>query len=234
MPETAGRAGITLRSAVTVTQTRDRELVRVVVITDRRMCSDLVPRIEAIVRAVPHGSVLVQVREKDLDGGPLLSLVREVIAVARPAGAHVFVNDRLDVALAAGADGVHLPERGLAIADARAIIDQKQAKLAIGCSRHATETVRPAFAQGADLVQLGPIWESPNKGPAIGTKALAIEVPVDMRLVAVGGIDSVERARQAAAAGADAIAVVRAAWTSLDPGKTIAALVAAVGAGHLA
>ena len=58
---------------------------------------------------------------QDLDGGPLLALVREVIAVARPRGAEVWVNDRADVALAASAEGVHLPERGLAIADARAL-----------------------------------------------------------------------------------------------------------------
>jgi thiamine-phosphate pyrophosphorylase len=214
--------------------TVDLSAVRIVVITDRRLCPDLVPRITTILRSVPRGSVLVQVREKDLDGGPLLSLVRDVIAVARPAGALVFVNDRLDVALAADADGVHLPESGLAIADARAMIDAKGARLAIGCSRHATEAVRPAFGQGADLVQLGPIWETPGKPNALGPKALAIEVPVDMRLVAVGGIDRVERARQAAAAGADAAAVIRAAWTSEDPAKMIASLVAAVGAGHLA
>ncbi|MDB4959063.1 MAG: thiamine-phosphate pyrophosphorylase, partial [Myxococcales bacterium] len=191
-------------------------------------------RIAAILGAVPRGSVLVQVREKDLDGAPLLSLVEQVIAVARPEGAPVFVNDRVDVALAAGADGVHLPESGLAIADARALIDAQSAKLAIGCSRHATEAVRPAFREGADLVQLGPIWETPGKSTPLGVKALAIEVPVDMRLVAVGGIQTVERARQAAAAGADAVAVIRAAWTSDDPAKLIASLVAAVGAGHLA
>ena len=212
----------------------DLSSVRVVVITDRRQCPDLVDRIGSIVRAVPPGSVLVQVREKDLDGGPLLALVERVIAVARPAGAPVWVNDRLDVALAAGADGVHVPERGLPIADARALIDHEGSKLALGCSRHATEAVRPAFGAGADLVQLGPIWETPGKGDPLGPKALGIEVPVDMRLVAVGGVHTVERARQAAAAGADAVAVIRAAWTSTDPGKMIAALVAAVGAGHLA
>src|SRR5215510_15243804 len=71
----------------------------------------------AIARIAAPG-VLVQVREKDLDGGPLLALVREALAT----GARVLVNDRVDVALAAGAHGVHLPERGLALADARALL----------------------------------------------------------------------------------------------------------------
>ncbi|MDB4957010.1 MAG: hypothetical protein JWO36_4579, partial [Myxococcales bacterium] len=64
--------------------TVDLSAVRVVAITDRRLCADLIARIAAILGAVPRGSVLVQVREKDLDGAPLLSLVEQVIAVARP------------------------------------------------------------------------------------------------------------------------------------------------------
>src|SRR5690606_23493284 len=76
---------------------------RVVVITNRRLLGGdaLLARLAAILAAAPRGSVLVQVREKDLDGGPLLRLTRDVLAVARPAGAPVWVNDRVDVALAA-------------------------------------------------------------------------------------------------------------------------------------
>jgi thiamine-phosphate pyrophosphorylase len=203
---------------------------RVVVVTDRRLCAapEIAGRIAAIVRAVPRGSVMFQVREKDLDGGPLLALVGEVMAVARPAGADVWVNDRLDVALAAGADGVHLPENGLAIEDARAIVGATGRVLAIGCSRHTPESAIAAAAAGAALVQLGPIWPTPGKGQPIGPGALKIALPKRARLVAIGGIDGPARAGDAALAGAHAIAVIRAAWTASDPGTAVAALVEAM------
>ena len=187
-------------------------MIRAVAITDRRRFPDIVPRVAEIVRAVPRGAVAIQIREKDLDGGALLALARDVIAVARPAGAPVWINDRVDVALAAGADGVHLPERGMAIADARALA---AGRLAIGGSRHSAEAAR---ATGADWVQLGPIFETPGKGPPLGIAALA-----DSGAIAVGGIDSAERAEACARAGAEAVAVIRAAWTS-----DLATLVAAV------
>jgi thiamine-phosphate pyrophosphorylase len=188
-------------------------------------------RIAAMLASAPRGSVLIQIREKDLDGGPLLHLVRSVLEVARPAGAPVWVNDRLDVALVAGADGVHLPEHGLSIADARAAADRAGRTLAIGCSRHTPDAVAAAAAQGASLVQLGPVFSTPGKGPPLGLPALAIrrDLPASTRLVAVGGIDGPARARHAALAGADAVAVIRAAWQGAP--AVIGKLVEAVEAG---
>jgi thiamine-phosphate pyrophosphorylase len=178
--------------------------------------------------------VLIQIREKDLDGGPLLRLVRDVVSVARPAGAPVWVNDRVDVALVAGADGVHLPERGLSIADARAAVNAVGHTLAIGGSRHTPASVIAAGHEGAALVQFGPIWATPGKGEPLGADALAVrrELPFGTRLVAVGGIDGPARARHAALAGADAVALIRAAWQG-DP-EMIARLVEAVDAGAAA
>jgi len=200
--------------------------LRVVAITDRRL---MVPAallaagdwpaiaqafgaaVERAVAGCPDGSVLVQVREKDLDGGPLLQLVR----AAQPF-APVMVNDRIDVALAADAHGVHLPEHGISIDDARALAPS----LMLGVSRHAA----PGDT-GADLVQLGAIWPTPSKPGVTPLGEAALAWPHGRAtLVAVGGIDSPERARLAAAAGADAVAVIRAAWT----GASIAPLVAAV------
>lgn len=209
-------------------------MIRVVIVTDRRRIGseEIAGRIEDILAAVPRGSVLVQVREKDLDGGPLLRLAREVVEVAHPAGAPVWVNDRVDVALAAGADGVHLPERGLSIEDARAAAAAVGRALAIGCSRHATAAVLAAAEQGAELVQLGPIWSTPGKDMPLGLDALDVrdDLPAHVRLVAVGGIDSAARAREAAMAGADAVAVIRAAWRDDSP-DLIAAMVDAVETG---
>lgn len=194
------------------------DAVRVVAITDRRRMGAspeaFAAAIEAAVRGCPPGSVLVQVREKDLDGGALLALVR----LARRY-APVAVNDRVDVALAAEAQAVHLPEAGLAIADARALF-----RGVVGVSRHA-----PDAALDADLVHLGPIFPTPSKPgvPALGTGALAAPHG-RATLVAVGGIDTPAKAREAAAAGANAVAVIRAAWT----GDSLVPYVTAVDAGR--
>jgi thiamine-phosphate pyrophosphorylase len=163
--------------------------------------------VERAVADCPPGSILVQVREKDLDGGPLLHLVR----AAQPF-APVLVNDRLDVALAANAHGVHLPERGLPLADARALAPT----LVIGVSRHAA----PLDDTTADLIHLGPIWPTPSKPTATPLGEAALGHPHgNALLVAVGGIDSPSRAHLAAASGASAVAIIRAAWsgTSLAP-----------------
>lgn len=185
---------------------------RVVLVTDRRVMGDFGA---AVARAVAaHGGaaagVVVQVREKDLDGGALLALVRAAIAAA--AGAPVIVNDRLDVALAAGAAGVHLPEDGLALADARALAP---AGFLVGCSRHDAAAAAAAAAAGADLVQLGPIFETPGKGPPLGVAALqAARAAMGARgcLVAVGGIADAAQIAACRAAGAEAVAMIRAAW----------------------
>ncbi|HSD88997.1 MAG TPA: thiamine phosphate synthase [Kofleriaceae bacterium] len=233
---------------------------RVVVITDRRLfgSEEIAGRLAAILRAVPRGSVAIQVREKDLDGGPLLALVREIQEVALHAGAPIWVNDRLDVALAANVHGVHLPEHCLsidqalticamaaAVSDDTSFIDEESVELdvrsalaarqglAIGCSRHSRDAVLAAATAGASLVQLGPIWATPGKGTPLGPAVLAVrrELPPHVELVAVGGIDRVERAREAALAGADAVAVIRAAWDSERAPARIAELVEAVEAG---
>jgi thiamine-phosphate pyrophosphorylase len=153
---------------------------------------------------------LVQVREKHLAGRALLALVTRVVAM----GARVLVNDRLDVALAAGASGVQLPERGLPVGDARALAPRP---FLVGASRHDLDGARAAAAAGADLIVLGPIWETPGKGAPLGLAALTAaraDLPAHVELCAIGGIDSPERAAAAAAAGADRVAAIRAYWHS--------------------
>jgi len=194
--------------------------VDVVVITNGE--PDLA-RLAAILAAVPRGSVAIQIREKDLDGGPLLELARAIQAIAVPAGADVWINDRVDIAMLANATGVHLPEHGLAVADVRAM-----SKLRVGCSRH---TGAAARACDADVIQLGPIFETPGKR-AIGLEPLTEARATHATLVAVGGIDSEERASLAVAAGADAVAVIRAAWSSPDPVAAVRALIAGVADGR--
>ncbi len=201
--------------------------VRVVLITDRALVADdaeLVARITAIRDAVPPGSIAVQLRDKDADGGALLARTRAVVAT----GVQVWVNDRIDIALAAGAYGCHLPEHGLALADARAIATG----LALGCSRHSAAA---ALEAACDLVQLGPVFATPGKRP-IGLEPfheVHAAISATTTLVAVGGITSFESASLAAAAGADAVAVIRAAWTG-DGIATVRALTAGVDDGRAA
>jgi thiamine-phosphate pyrophosphorylase len=210
--------------------------VRLVIVTDRRLvpADELVPRLSVALAAVPAGCAIVQVREKNLDGGPLLGLVRAIQAI----GAQVWVNDRLDVALAAGAAGIHLPERGLGVAEARRIASLTGVELPIGCSRHAADSARAIdLADQPAVIQLGPVWPTPSKVGVIaplGPAVLGVRAALSDRahLVAVGGIDSPERARDAAASGADAVAVIRAIWTATDPGSAAARLVEAVETGR--
>jgi len=192
--------------------------VRVVAITDRTLMGatpqEFGDAIERAVKGCPPGSVLVQIREKDLDGAQLL----EMISIARRY-TRVIVNDRLDVALAADAIAVHLPEDGLTVAEARALFPG-----VIGVSRHA-----PDASSGADLIHLGPIWATPSKPGVTPLGPEVLGAPHGTaKLVAVGGIDTPERAREAVIAGADAVAVIRAAWS----GASLVPFVTAVDAGR--
>ncbi len=193
------------------------EPVRVIAITDRSMMGatpqEFGAAVEAAVHGCPPGSVLVQVREKDLDAAELL----ELISIARRY-TRVIVNDRVDVAIAAEAIAVHLPEDGLSVAEARALFTG-----VIGVSRHA-----PDPDTGADLVHLGPIWPTPSKPDVTPLGLDVLRQPHgSAKLVAIGGIDTPERAREAVTAGADAVAVIRAAWA----GGSLVPFVTAVDAG---
>jgi thiamine-phosphate pyrophosphorylase len=191
--------------------------VHVVVITDRRLCADLPARVAAISAI---SNVAFQVREKDLDGGALLALARSIVAAAN--GAPVWINDRVDVAALAGATGVHVPEAGMSIADAKRLAPT----LMIGASRHTAAAAREAADAGADVVQLGPLLPTPGKAP-IERAAFATKLG-RAKLVAVGGITGPDEARAAIRAGADAVAVIRAAWTGDDPVGVITAIADAV------
>lgn len=187
--------------------------LRLVAISDGAM-PELAARAAALARRCPTGALAVQVRAKALEGAALAALVRATIAAVRPHGALVLVNDRLDVALACGADGVHLPERGLSLEEARAIAGDR---LLVGCSRHRAEAAASAARRGADLVHLGPIWATPSKeglGEPLGLEAIAQArraLGETACLVAIGGLEAA-RAAHARTAGAHAVAAIRAAW----------------------
>src|SRR5262249_8142625 len=120
-------------------------------VTDRRQGDVLA----SAARAIRDHVDIIQVREKDLGGRELFDLVCEVRYLASGTGTRILVNDRLDVALAAGVDGVHLPSNGLPAARVRPFVKH------LGVSVHTLEEALAAEAAGADFILFGPVFESP-------------------------------------------------------------------------
>jgi thiamine-phosphate pyrophosphorylase len=176
-----------------------------------------------VVRAGLDGGIrAVQLRERDLATRELLALAETLRALTQRYAAALLINDRVDVALACDADGVHLPSHSFAIADARALLGPQRL---IGVSTHAPSEV--AAAAGADFVVFGPIYDTPAKrtfGAPLGVAALtAARDAATVPLFAIGGIDA-GRVAEVRAAGADGIAVIRAVLGAEDPARAAEAL----------
>jgi thiamine-phosphate pyrophosphorylase len=172
----------------------------------------------------PH-EVAVQLREKDLAGRPLVELARALREKTAAAGVRFIVNDRVDVALAIGADGVHLGRESLTPADARAIAPA----LAVGISAHGIDELRdgPPYATFAFF---GPIFDTPAKrryGPPLGTAALTAATAIGLPLIAIGGIEPAT-VDGVLAAGARGIACIRAVMAARDPAAAVHALARAL------
>ena len=170
--------------------------------------------VERVRWAAGAGVHLVQVRERDLDGGPLTALVRRCVDAVRGSRARVLVNDRVDVALAAGAHGVHLRADSMPAARVRAICPPG---FLVGRSVHARdEAIDAAAAGGLDYLLFGTVFATtskPGRAPA-GLAALAeVASAVTIPVLAVGGVtpDKVDEVVIAGAAGFAAIGMFAAA-----------------------
>jgi thiamine-phosphate pyrophosphorylase len=174
--------------------------------------------------AVQGGATAVQVRWKGSTTRDLLELTRAIGAAARDAGALLIVNDRLDVALAADADGAHLGGDDLPLAVARRLAPTG---FLLGRSVDTGDEAVQAQAEGADYVGLGPVFPTATKadaGPVVGEAGIrAVRARVRLPIVAIGGLD-VQRAAAVVRAGADGIAVCAAVMASPDPRAATAAL----------
>lgn len=162
-------------------------------VTDRRQ-GDVLSYVE---RAVRDGIEMIQVREKDLSGRELYDLVTRIRGIAAGAKTRILVNDRLDVALAANIDGVHLPSAGLPPVRVRSFV-----KL-LGVSTHSLSEAVEAQKANADFIVFGPVFDSPGK-TAVGLEPLkevvsAVRIPV----LAIGGITAAntDKVIEAGAAG---------------------------------
>ncbi len=159
--------------------------------------------------AARAGVDLIQVREPGLEARDLARLVRAVIAAARPAGARVVVNDRLDVALACGADGVHLKASSM---PAGAVRRLAPVPFLVGRSAHDLREVRAAVDGGVDYLTFGTVFRSASKRPdwpLAGVAGLqeAVRAAAPVPVLAIGGVNP-DTASDVAAAGAAGVAVI--------------------------
>lgn len=187
-------------------------------VTDRKSLDDLRSGTQALARiqlAIEAGADWVQVREKDLPGRELTDLVRGAVAAAREqAISRVIVNDRLDVALATGAAGVHLGRESLSVREAAPWCRRGNAPadFLVGVSCHSVEEAREAESADASYIFFGPIFDTPSKrrlGAPQGVGRLAeICQSVRIPVIAIGGVDE-NNALECVRAGAAGIAAIR-------------------------
>ena len=197
-------------------------VLRLHLVTDAALCG---PRgVEAVVAAaVRGGATCVQLREKQLDTRPFVERARALKALLAPLGVPLIINDRLDVALAAGADGVHVGQSDLPPENVRRLMPHAL----IGLSVENPEQVRATADMPVDYLGVSPVFSTPSKqdtAPALGLEGLrAMRALTDLPLIAIGGID-LNNAAQVLAAGADGLAVVRALCAAPDPAAAAQAL----------
>ncbi len=177
-------------------------------ITDRKQIPSgrLPARVRRLVR---WGVDFIQIREKDLDDKSLFLLTSEIVRLARGSPCRILVNGRADIALAAGADGVHLPAQGLRVEDLRPWVP---AGFLIGCSTHNRKEALRARDSGADYILLGPVFATPSKaglGSPLGLARFAeICGRIDLPVFGLGGI-TCETAPLVLKSGAAGIAGIR-------------------------
>jgi len=168
----------------------------------------------------------LQLRCKAAPGAAHVAAARAVVTRARRGCTRIVVNDRLDVAAIAGADGVHLGQNDLPLAAARGAARRP---IVLGVSTHSVEEARAAAAAGADYIGYGPMFATASKRDALATRSMAelraVRAAVSLPIVAIGGITEAT-AGEVLAAGADAVAMIGALAAAPDPGALVKRLLA--------
>ena len=192
-------------------------------VTDRALARGR-PLADVVRAAVAGGVTCVQLREKEASAREFAAAARELLALLRPLGVPLIVNDRIDVALAAGADGVHVGQQDLSVADARRL---GPPGWIVGVSAESVADAARAERDGADYVGASPIFATPTKtdhAPPLGLAGLrALRAATKLPLVAIGGLHA-GNARETIRAGADGLAVVSAIVAADDPRAAAAEL----------
>lgn len=195
------------------------ELPKLYPITDRRLSG--LTHAEQVARLCEGGARLVQLREKELAAREFHAEAVEALRVARSFGAKLIINDRADVALVVGADGVHLGQGDMPPSAARLVLG---AGKIVGFSTHSVGQAVEAARLPIDYVAVGPVFDTSSKenpDPVVGLEGIRrvrAAVGGAVRLVAIGGV-TLERAPFVLEAGADSVAVIGALVNTSDPAE---------------
>jgi thiamine-phosphate pyrophosphorylase len=199
---------------------------RLYVILDRSVAGER--DLETVLAAaLDGGAEMIQLREKTWPSGTLFPLAQRLRERCRAAGVPFVVNDRVDLALAVDADGVHLGQDDLPPAAARPLLRRG---MILGLSTHSVEQAAAAQAAGADYVAVGSMFPTTTKpefqlvGPALARQARPV---VRVPLIAIGGI-TLENVGDVIAAGADGVAVISAVCAAQDPATAARRFIAAI------
>ena len=186
-----------------------KKALQLYVIPDREIGAPLTLE-EQTRLALEGGATTIQLRDKSVDGAELLSAAKKMASLCSKYGALFIVNDRLDVALLSGADGVHLGQSDLPVKQARKLAARP---FIVGASAHTPEEACKAEADGADYVGVGAVFDTGSKGNAriIGLEGLrALTAAAHLPLVAIGGI-SLDNLPEVMRSGVDGVSVISAA-----------------------
>ena len=195
--------------------------------TDRKQSSR--PLLEVVEECLEAGLLAVQLREKDLPVRGLLALATPLREATRRRGARLLINDRVDVALAVGADGAQRTHDSLPVSVMRAIGGPG---FTVGASVHSVEEARAAAGEGADFIVFGPVFDTPSKrpyGPPQGLETLRqVTAAVATPVLAIGGITAA-RVPEVLAAGAAGVGVISAIVAAARPGEATRSFLDALG-----
>ena len=193
------------------------ELLRLVVITDSELAKP-VGLMNVISEILERGAGMIQLRDKTANANELFKLALKILPLTRSAGALLIINDRLDVALATQADGVHLGPNDPPIADVRNVVSES---FIIGYSTDDPILGKKAESQGANYIGCGTVYSTSNKsdaGEPIGINGIKRMVDaIDIPVVAIGGIRP-ENAPDLLEVGASGVAVIGSIMSSPRPG----------------
>jgi thiamine-phosphate pyrophosphorylase len=196
---------------------------RIYLITDRKQTK--LPLPDAVRLALQGGVRAIQLREKDLPVRELLELARKIRTITNEFNAKLFINDRVDVAMAVDADGVHLGHQSMPPEPVRRIVGREKL---IGVSTHTIAEAKAAQAGGADFITFGPVFFTPSKanfGAAVGLEYLkSARKEVSIPIFGLGGIKS-GFVKQVLSYGADGVSMITAVFGSEDIKKAAETIV---------
>ncbi len=190
---------------------KKQELIdfQIYLITDRKLVTRHASLVTAVEKALKGGIRAVQLREKDMGTRDLLQLAYKMRKLTKEYKAQLFINDRFDIGLAVGADGVHLTQNSIPVSKVRETVKKK---LLIGVSTHSLKEAKEAENGGADFITFGPVYRTPAKrkyGNPVGIDALKqVSRKISIPVFAIGGVNS-NRIKHIRESGAYGVAIIR-------------------------